>query len=168
MITRMLAGIRNRRSGLTYCNVTETCCFYEITSSTQPTCITFDICKELKWLLRSFYSDWCADPWLFLGGGPGPTPRKRLENFFHVLNIFYSLQRGQMVLLQRKIYFSKDTEWSIIFQGQGRVQMLISIETLYLVIFHGDPDPPYPPLHPHMWFLQPFCPLQPTCQDWDV
>ena len=55
-----------------------------------------------------------------------------------------------MVLLQRKIYFSKDTEWSIIFQGQGRVQMLISIETLYLVIFHGDPDPPYPPLHPHM------------------
>ena len=37
----MLAGIRNRRSGFTYCNVTGTCCFYEITTSTQPTCIIF-------------------------------------------------------------------------------------------------------------------------------
>ena len=33
MITHMLAGIRNRRSDLTYCNVTDTCCFYEITPS---------------------------------------------------------------------------------------------------------------------------------------
>ena len=40
MITYMLSGIHNRRSGLTYCNVTDSCCFYEITPSTQPTCIT--------------------------------------------------------------------------------------------------------------------------------
>ena len=30
MVTRMLAGIGNRRSGLTYCNGTATCCFYEL------------------------------------------------------------------------------------------------------------------------------------------
>ena len=35
IITLMLAGIRNQRSGLTYCNVMDTCCFYEIISSTQ-------------------------------------------------------------------------------------------------------------------------------------
>ena len=34
MITYILAGIRNRHSGLTYCNVTDTFCFYEIISST--------------------------------------------------------------------------------------------------------------------------------------
>ena len=48
MITRMLAGIRIRRCGLTYCNVMDTCCFYEITSFTQPTCITFHVYNELK------------------------------------------------------------------------------------------------------------------------
>ena len=36
----MLAGIPNRCSDLTYCNVTDTCCIYEIKSATQPTCIT--------------------------------------------------------------------------------------------------------------------------------
>ena len=31
MVTRILAGIRNRRSGLTYCNmVTDKCCLYVI------------------------------------------------------------------------------------------------------------------------------------------
>ena len=44
---RMLAGIRIRRSG-TYCNVTDTCCFYEITSSTQQACITFYVYNELQ------------------------------------------------------------------------------------------------------------------------
>ena len=48
MITCILAGKRNQRSGLTYCNVTDICCFYEITSSTQPTCNTFYVYNELK------------------------------------------------------------------------------------------------------------------------
>ena len=52
MITRMLASIRNRHSGLTYCNVTDVSCFHEITSSAQPTCITFYVYNELKRLLR--------------------------------------------------------------------------------------------------------------------
>ena len=54
MITRMLTGIRNRRSDLTYCNVTYTYCFYELTSSTQPICITFYVYNELKLLLHFF------------------------------------------------------------------------------------------------------------------
>ena len=44
---RMLADIRNRRGGLTYCNVSDTCCLYEI-SSTRPICITVYVYKELK------------------------------------------------------------------------------------------------------------------------
>ena len=37
----ILDDIRYRRSVLTYCNVKDACCFYEITSSTQPTCKYF-------------------------------------------------------------------------------------------------------------------------------
>ena len=47
MITCILAGIHNRRSGLTYCKVTDTYCFYEITLSSQPTCITFYVLQVI-------------------------------------------------------------------------------------------------------------------------
>ena len=54
MITRLLDGIRNRRSGLTYCNATDTWCFHEITSSSQSSCFTFYIYNELKCFLALF------------------------------------------------------------------------------------------------------------------
>ena len=58
-----------------------------------------------------------------------------------------------MVLLLRKLYlyFTKDPEGSIIFQGGG-VQMLISIEThIHTCYFPGGlVQTPYPPLDPHM------------------
>ena len=43
------------------------------------------------------------------------------SQFYVVLSLFYSLQRVQMVLLLRKLYlyFTKDPEGSIIFQGGG-------------------------------------------------
>ena len=41
VIMRMLAGIRNRRSGLTYCYVTDTCCFKDDLHN--PTSITFNV-----------------------------------------------------------------------------------------------------------------------------
>ena len=72
MITLMLAGIRNRRSGLNYCNVMDTWCFYEITSSTQPTCITIYVYNGLKWLLRLFFSlsilihSWWGLKWILM------------------------------------------------------------------------------------------------------
>ena len=47
-----------------------------------------------------------------------------------------------MVLLQRKLYFSKDPEgW-----GELRSQMLISIETHVTCDFPGGSRPPIPPL----------------------
>ena len=41
-------------------------------------------------------------PIKFMSGGPGPTARKQPGRFL-VLNLSYSLQRGPMVLLQRKL-----------------------------------------------------------------
>ena len=65
-----------------------------------------------------------------------------------------------MVLLLRKIYlyFTKDPEGSIIFQGVGcqtfsrGVQMLISLETHVRTCYFpgGGVRYPYPPLDPHM------------------
>ena len=74
------------------------------------------------------------------------------DNGFLVLNLFYSLQRGPIVLLQRKLYFSKDPEGvqhfpgvSNFFSGGGggerEVQMLISLETHITCDFPGGPDP---------------------------
>ena len=68
----------------------------------------------------------------FCQGGQGPTARKQPERFFLYLFFFspqliFTVYRGgQMVLLQRKLYFSKDPEGiqhfpggSNFFQGGG-------------------------------------------------
>ena len=64
-----------------------------------------------------------------------------------------------MVLLQRKLYFSKDPEGVQHFPGGGGgsnflpgrgIQMLISIETLITCDFPGGSGPPIPPLDPHL------------------
>ena len=65
-----------------------------------------------------------------------------------------------MVLLQRKLYFSKDPEGVKHFPGGGGggsnflpgrgVQMLISIETLITCDFPGGSGPHNPPLDPHL------------------
>ena len=63
-----------------------------------------------------------------------------------------------MVLLQRKLYFSKNRGGPT-FLGEGvwgsRVQVLISMETHITCVFPGGgggggPDPLSPPLDPHM------------------
>ena len=107
----------------------------------------------------------CADPGIFSGvRGPGLMARKQFGCFFwvffSVLNLFYSLQKGSnftvyrrepMVLLQRKLYFSKDPEGSQHFPGGwGGVQMLISIETHITCDFPGESGHPIPPLDQHM------------------
>ena len=55
-----------------------------------------------------------------------------------------------MVLLQRKLYFSKDPEGVQLFPGGGGVQMLISLETYITCHFPAGVRNPYPPLDPHM------------------
>ena len=86
------------------------------------------------------------------------------RQFYLVLSLF-TLYRGcPMVLLLRKLYlyFTKDPEKSIIFQGGGGggvptftrgVQMLISIGTFICTCYFpgkGGVRTPYPPLDPHM------------------
>ena len=66
-----------------------------------------------------------------------------------------------MVLLQRKLYFSKDQAGSNFFQGGGGgVNMLISIGTYITCDFPGGLDP-YPPLsrsaHDYLSLLLSFC-----------
>ena len=99
----------------------------------------------------------------FRGTWPdGQKKRSGQRCFILVLNyLFYSLQMGGMVLLQRKLYFSKDPEWVEYFPGWGRlllffrrgVQMLISIETHITCDFPGGggSGPPIPPLDPHLF-----------------
>ena len=79
--------------------------------------------------------------------------------FYLVLILFYSLQRGSNVLLLRKLYlyFTKDPEGVHYFPGGGLsnffqgVQMLISIEThIRTCYFPGGVRTPYPPLDPYM------------------
>ena len=54
-----------------------------------------------------------------------------------------------MVLLQRKLYFSKDRGGPTFSRGGG-VQVLISIETHINCDFPGGPDPLSPLLDPYM------------------
>ena len=77
-----------------------------------------------------------------------------------VLSLFYSLQRGPMVLLLRKLnlYFTKDPEGVHYFPGgcqtfsRRGVQMLISLETHARTCYFPGVcvRTPYPPLDPHM------------------
>ena len=59
------------------------------------------------------------------GGGPGPQAREQPGQrffflfFFLVINLFYSVQRGPMVLLQSKLNFSKDPEGVQHFPGES-------------------------------------------------
>ena len=60
-----------------------------------------------------------------------------------------------MVILQRKLYFSKDPESPTssrcpTFSGGRGVQMLISIETHITYDFPGGSGPPIPPLDLHV------------------
>ena len=89
--------------------------------------------------------------------------------FYLVLSLFYSLQRGSNGFIAEKtiliLYqgsrgiplFSRGGGMSNFFQGgcqtfsRGRLQMLISLEThIRTCYFPGGVRTPYPPLDPHM------------------
>ena len=72
-----------------------------------------------------------------------------------VLILFYSLQRGPMVLLLRKLYlyFTKDPEGVHYFTGRGGggpYTNFLRNPYAYLLFSRGGVRTPYPPLDPHM------------------
>ena len=81
--------------------------------------------------------------------------------FYLILSLFYSLQRGTngfiaektiLILYQgsRGVHYFQGG-WSNLFQGGGGAQMLISIEThIRTCYFPGGVPEPYPPLDPHL------------------
>ena len=91
----------------------------------------------------------------FRGGGGGGGQARRSENsldnvfFFYYFFNFTFYRGGPMVLLQRKLYFSKDPEGVQHFPGgeggsnffPAGDQMVISIETHITCDFPGGPDP---------------------------
>ena len=97
------------------------------------------------------------------GGVQARRPENSMNNVFLFffspqLILFYSLQRGPMVLLQRKLFFSQDPEGvqhlpgggSNFFQRGGEVQVLISKETHITCDFQGGGGVGSNPLSP-LW-----------------
>ena len=93
------------------------------------------------------------------GGGPGPTARKQAGQrlFFEPSTYFTVYRGGPIVLLQRKLYFSKDPEGVQHFPGGSNflpgAQMLISIETHITCDLPWGPDPLSSSLNPHLAML---------------
>ena len=102
----------------------------------------------------------CADPGIFVRGGPDQSDQKKLWQrfffvFFLVLSLFYS---SQMVNFKEIYLFSRFQRGSNIFQGGGgRVQLfpvgsncLFPIETHITCDFPRGSRPPVPPLDLHL------------------
>ena len=102
----------------------------------------------------------CADPGIFVRGGPGQADKKALTPFFFfffflVLSLFY---RSQMVNFKEIHHFSRFQRGSNIFQGgptfSRGVQLLIPYRyrNLYTCDFPGGGGygPLSPPLDPHL------------------
>ena len=99
----------------------------------------------------------CADPGIFVRGGPGQSDKNKLWQrffffFFSVLSIFY---RSQLVKFKEIYHFSRFQRESNLLQGgsnffQG-VQLLIPYRNPYNLWFsRGGPDPLSPPLDPNL------------------
>ena len=84
-------------------------------------------------------------------------PQSGLRFFLFESSTYFTVYRGDlMILLHRKLNFSKDPEGVQHFPGGGGpafsrgVQMLISIDTHITCDFPGGSVPPIPPLDPHI------------------
>ena len=96
----------------------------------------------------------CADPGIFVKGGPGQSAKKSSDNFFFflVLSLFY---RSQMVNFKEIYHLSRFQRGSNFFQGGGS-NCLWTIETHITCDFSGgSAGPPVPPLDPHLASDQP-------------
>ena len=66
--------------------------------------------------LLAFKEGTCADPGIFVSGGPGQFDKKALTIFFLVLSLFY---RSQTVNLKEIYHFSRVPEGVQHFPGGG-------------------------------------------------
>ena len=78
----------------------------------------YDVLGQLWHLIVSISGVSCADPGIFVRGGPGQSVKKRSGNlfFFLVLSLFYS---SKMVNFKEIYHFSSFQRGSNIFQGGG-------------------------------------------------
>ena len=94
----------------------------------------------------------CADPGIFVRGGPGQFDKKSSDFFFFFfflgLSLFY---RSQMVNFKESIIF-QGSRGVQLFPGGGGSNCLFPIETHITCDFPGGrgPYPLSPPLDPHL------------------
>ena len=88
--------------------------------------------KSKSWTtLPKHHAAPCADPGIFVSGGPGHLTKKALTTFFFNFKEIY--------------HFSRFQRGSNIFGGGGGVQLLIPYRNPYNVIFQGVRTPVPPP-----------------------
>ena len=84
----------------------------------------------------------------YQGGIQARWPENSMDNFFLVLSLFYSFQRGSNGFIAENYIFPRIQRGSNISRGGGGggggVQMLISIETYITCDFPGGSSPPIP------------------------
>ena len=99
--------------------------------------MSFDIKVSKGAKIRKRYNYPCADPGIFVRGGPGQSDTKKSSDnvffFFLVLSLIY---RSQMVNFKEIYHFSRFQRGSNIFQGgvqlfPGGVQLLIPYRNPY-------------------------------------
>ena len=89
----------------------------------------------------------------FRGAGGNRRGSRNFCQFYLVLSLFYSLNRGSNGFIAEKtiLILYQGSRGGPLFSGGGGVQMLISIEThIHTCYFPGGVRTPYPPLDPHM------------------
>ena len=103
----------------------------------------------------------CADPGIFVRGGPGQSDKKALTKFF-----FFFFFSHQLILqksngqFQRNLSFFKVPGAGPTFSRGGGptfsrgVQLLCPIETHITSDFSGGPDPLSPTLDPHLSYIR--------------
>ena len=105
----------------------------------------------------------CADPGIFVSGGPGQSDKKDLTTFFFFVFVFF-LFSPQLILqqsngqFQRNLSFFKVPEGVHYFPRGGGptfsrrgVQLLIPYRNPYNLEFSRASGPPVPPLDPHLY-----------------
>ena len=87
----------------------------------------------------------CADPGIFVRGGPGQSDKKSSDNVlccFFVLSLFF---RRQMVNFKENYHFSRFQGVQLFPGGGGGSYCLFPIEAHITCDFPGGPGPPVPP-----------------------